>query len=226
MSQQGGDTNVHNNATSNSLIEAIQSAPRRDTDIEPQRGPLPVREISAQIPNLFDEMAPIQPDKGSTNKSVGNWRETAVGPLYLSFWHLSLENLPEGRFENRKIRAADASKLIGAARTDKTLQCVSYDDLLAPYKAKERRRHEELCSVLCKHYDCALHLEDFLCAFDEEQPDIKTTFPLDVVQLKRGDCLLIVTGGYEFLRGSAEPSLEDRFVLSPDSVEFNLIEAL
>jgi hypothetical protein len=217
---------VRNNTTSNSLIDAMQSAPGRDTDIEPQRDPLPVRKSSAQIPNLFDEMAPTQPDKGSTNKSVGNWRETAARPLYLSFWHLSLENLPAGRFENRKIGAADAATLIDAARTDKTLQCVSHDDLLAPYKATERRRHEELCSVLRKHPDCALHLEDFLCAFDEEQPDIKTTFPLDVVQLKRGDRLLIVTGGYEFLRGSAEASLEDRFVLSPDSVEFNLIEAL
>ncbi len=215
---------MHNTATSNSLIDAMQSAPSRDTDIEPQRGPLPVREISAQIPNLFDEMAPTQPDKGATNNSVDNWREIAARPLYLSFWHLSLENLPEGRFENRKVGAADASKLIYAARTDKTLQCVSHDDLLAPYKVKERRRHEELCSVLRKHYDCALHLEDFLCAFDEERPDIKTAFPLDVVQLKRGDRLLIVTGGYEVLRGSA--SLEDRFVLSPDSVEFNLIEAL
>lgn len=159
-----------------------------------------------------------------TNRSAIGAR-LQLAPLSLVLALVSRE-FARGAIRKSQNRAADASTLINEARTDKTLQCVSHDDLLAPYKATERRRHEELCSVLRKHYDCALHLEDFLCAFDEEQPDIKTTFPLDVVQLKRGDRLLIVTGGYEFLRGSAEASLEDRFVLSPDSVEFNLIEAL
>ena len=71
-----------------------------------------------------------------------------VNRLYVSFWDLCLDNLPQGRFEHRVIGAGDASQMIRAAGVDKTLLCVSKDDLLAPYRTKERRRHEELCAVL------------------------------------------------------------------------------
>jgi len=62
-----------------------------------------------------------------------------AGHLYVSFWDLCLDNLPEGRFERRVIDSREASAMIRAARTDKTLLCVSKDDLLAPYRTKERR---------------------------------------------------------------------------------------
>jgi len=76
--------------------------------------------------------------------------------LYVSFWDLCLDNLPQGRFECRVIGAGDASQVIRAAHTDKTLLCVIKDDLLAPYGTKKRRRHEELCAVLRASYDCLL----------------------------------------------------------------------
>jgi hypothetical protein len=34
------------------------------------------------------------------------------------------------------------------ARAANALSCVSNDDLIAPYRARERRRHEELCAML------------------------------------------------------------------------------
>lgn len=68
--------------------------------------------------------------------------------LYLSFWHVCLENLPEGEFERSVFGADDARAMIRSARTDKALFCVSKDDLLAPYRTKKRRRHEELCEFL------------------------------------------------------------------------------
>ena len=67
-----------------------------------------------------------------------------VNRLYVSFWDLCLDNLPQGRFERRVIGAGDASQMIRAAHVDKTLLCVSKDDLLAPYRTRERRRHEAL----------------------------------------------------------------------------------
>jgi hypothetical protein len=74
-----------------------------------------------------------------------------VNRLYVAFWDLCLDNLPQGRFERRVLGAGDASQMIRAAHTDRSLLCVSKDDLLAPYRTKERRRHEELCAVLRAH---------------------------------------------------------------------------
>ncbi len=107
--------------------------------------------------------------------------------IYLSFWHLCLDNLPQGRFERRTIQASDARAMINAARTDKTLLCVSKDDLLAPYRAKERRRHEELCALLSASYDCHLSLKDFLTEVDDEENPLQTIVPLQVVELQPGD---------------------------------------
>jgi len=150
-----------------------------------------------------------------------------VGRLYVSFWHLCLDNLPDGRFERRTIPAAAASAMIRAARAGGTLRCVSQDDLLAPYKVRERRRHEELGSVLGSSYDCPLHIEDFLCAVDDEKPGRVSIRPLQVAELEPGDRLLIVTCDYQ-LTGDAKEKvgIEDRFALAEDSVAFNLIEAL
>jgi hypothetical protein len=58
--------------------------------------------------------------------------------------------------------------MIRDARTDRTLLCVSKDDLLAPYRTKERRRHEELCELLQTACTFDIRFEDFLTTFDEE----------------------------------------------------------
>src|SRR2546423_10405475 len=78
--------------------------------------------------------------------------------LYVSFWDLCLDNLASGRFERRVNGSGEASAMLCAARADKTLLCVSKDDLLAPYRTKERRRHQELCTVLRASYNCPLRL--------------------------------------------------------------------
>jgi hypothetical protein len=56
--------------------------------------------------------------------------------LFLSFWDVCLDNLPEGRFERRRVSPVAARAMIRAARGDNTLVCVSNDDLLAPYRQK------------------------------------------------------------------------------------------
>jgi hypothetical protein len=147
--------------------------------------------------------------------------------IYLSFWHLCLENLPQGRFERGVISADDAGTMIRDARTDRTLLCVSRDDLLAPYRAKERRRHEELCELLRTHYDFDIRIEDFLTTFDDDGASVQSIMPLEVVELRAEERLLIVTCNYLLIDKIDDyVDLEDRFALAADSVGFHLITAL
>ena len=147
--------------------------------------------------------------------------------LYVSFWDLCLDNLPQGRFERRVLGARYASQMIRAAHVDKTLICVSKDDLLAPYRTKERRRHVELCAVLRASCDCPLRFEDFLTTFDDEETAVESITPLRVAELKQGDRLLVVTCNYQLAdKTKRNGDLEDCFVLAADSVGFHLIEAL
>jgi hypothetical protein len=109
----------------------------------------------------------------------------------------------------------------------KPLLCVSRNDLLAPYRTKERRRHEELCAVLHASYDCPLRFEDFLTTFDDEEYAVESITPLEVAELRPGDRLLIVTCNYQLVdKTKRNGNLEDCFVLAADSVGFHLIAAL
>jgi hypothetical protein len=147
--------------------------------------------------------------------------------LYLSFWHLCLENLPQGEFERSVISVDDARAMIRDARTDKTLLCVSKDDLLAPYRTKERRRHEELCELLQTSCTFDIRFGDFLTTFDEEGASVQSIMPLEVVELRPKERLLIVTCNYRLIgKPDDHVDLEDRFVLAADSVGFHLIVAL
>ena len=147
--------------------------------------------------------------------------------LYLSFWHLCLENLPQGEFERSVISADDARAMIRDARTDKTLLCVSKDDLLAPYRTKERRRHEELCELLQTSCTFDIRFGDFLTTFDEEGASIQSIMPLEVVALRPNERMLIVTCNYRLIEKTDDHvNLEDRFALTADSLGFHLITAL
>jgi hypothetical protein len=62
-----------------------------------------------------------------------------MGPrLLLSFWDLCLENMPQERFEQRTLTASEARTLIGEARADQALLCVSREDLFAPNRERVR----------------------------------------------------------------------------------------
>jgi hypothetical protein len=147
--------------------------------------------------------------------------------LYLSFWDLCLDNLPQGQFERGVISADDARTMIRDTRTDRTLLCVSKDDLLAPYRAKERRRHEQLCELLRIRYNFDIRFEDFLTTFDDDGASVQSIMPLEVVELRPKERLLIVTCNYRLIEKTDDRvHLEDRFVLVADSVGFHLIAAL
>ncbi|MGH8134564.1 MAG: hypothetical protein ACRETG_09230 [Steroidobacteraceae bacterium] len=149
-----------------------------------------------------------------------------VGRLFLSFWDICLENLPLGTFEHRAISAPEAREVIQSSRATKTLQCVTNDDLLAPYRQRERRRHQALCDLLRRNYDLPLDLDDFLITLDEE-PAVQSIAPLQLAELQPGQRLLIVRCDYQLADGGKEKAdPEDWFVLAQDSVAFHLIIAL
>jgi len=75
-----------------------------------------------------------------------------AGTLFVSFWSLCLDNLPEGDFTRRRITPDDARLAVEQAREGKTLLCLSDTDLLAPYHERERNNHEALCRVLNEHF--------------------------------------------------------------------------
>jgi hypothetical protein len=125
------------------------------------------------------------------------------------------------------ISADDARTMIRNARTDRTLLCVSRDDLLAPYQAKERRRLEELCELLRIRYNFDIRFEDFLTTFDDDGASVQSIMPLDIVELRPKERLLIVTCNYRLIdKTDDHVDLEDGFALTADSVGFHLVTAL
>ena len=146
--------------------------------------------------------------------------------LTLSFWDLCLDNLPQGRFERSTITAAEARAMIQRARATNTLLCVSKHDLLAPYRKKQRRNHDDLCTVLQNTYDIALRFEDFLSSIADENGTIQTVIPLQVACLQPGERMLVVSCNYAFAQGNKTGDPDQLFTIAADSVSFSLIAAL
>lgn len=147
--------------------------------------------------------------------------------LLVSLWDLCIENLPLGRFERREVSAVSASAMIRAARATGRLVCVCSIDLLAPYHARERRRHEDLCAMLHTRHDVPLSLEDFFSAAEDEGRNIMHTTPLEAAELHNGDCLLVVSCNNQLKDTRHETDrVDDRFTIAEDSLSFDIIEAL
>lgn len=147
-----------------------------------------------------------------------------TGKLFLSFWHLCLENLPESNFAHRRIAPDKARTLIDAARRNGTLLCVSQDDLLAPYKEREAAKHKRFCQTLRDHCDIVLSFEDFLSKSDHEGEVFHSIMPLSCVQATGGDRLLVPTCSFALPEDGLTSSRID-LPIAPDTIEFHLIEA-
>ena len=141
--------------------------------------------------------------------------------LFVSFWHVGLENIPEGTFVHRRLAVSQAKQMIDAARSDETLACVSHDDLLAPYHEDERRKHDELCEVLREHHGVALSFEDFL--LEDQDDETHMVRPLVFADIGEGNRLLIVNCHYALASERQKGALE--FEIAVDSVTFHLLEA-
>ena len=145
------------------------------------------------------------------------------GTLFVSFWDICLDNLPEGAFVRQNITAVDAKQMIDEARQQAKLLCVSDTDLFAPYKARERNKHAELCTVLNETFGIQLKPNDFTGKHDDDDGPRYAVNPLVVAQVRGQSRMLVVTCAY-----TMSEKREDGcplFEVSPSSVEFSLFEA-
>jgi hypothetical protein len=147
-----------------------------------------------------------------------------AGRLYLSFWHVCLDNLPEGRFRHRRISVDEARLSIAAARQAQTLLCLTDVDLAAPYKKPDADRYEALCRMLSEHLAIPLALDDFFSAHDHEGETLYFANALNCVSVSAHSRLLIVTCGYVADEEQTAGKLPS-FDIDPESVEFHVIEA-
>jgi len=145
------------------------------------------------------------------------------GKLFISFWHVCLENLPLGSFTHRQITPEEARSCIEQARPDDRLLCVSHDDLLAPFRKRERENHEALCRVLTSHYGITLSERDFLSKDESDEDSLYSIIPLNCVEVHDDDRLLVITCHYVLGETTADAPLP--FEIEPTTVEFHLIEA-
>jgi hypothetical protein len=171
------------------------------------------------------QLHPATPSMQDSTITTGQ-ESVRASRLYLSFWDVCIDNLPIGRFERRKLAAAEACLLIRAARENHALCCVSNDDLLAPYLQKQRRNHDALRAVLQNRFDIALRFDDFLSGYGDEDSAIQSVMPLQLARLQPGDRMLIVTCCYTLSPETKTADAMDRFEVAEDSVGFDLIEAL
>jgi hypothetical protein len=146
------------------------------------------------------------------------------GRLFVSFWHIGLENIPIGSFAHRRVTPAEAKRLIDEARLAGTLYCASQDDLLAPYEERERRNHEKLCSVLGAQCGISLSIEDFVVNENIESEETCSIRPLAFAEIEGSHCLLVVDCHYVMAK-ERQPG-ELRFDISPESLTFHLFEAI
>jgi hypothetical protein len=146
------------------------------------------------------------------------------GQLFVSFWDLCLENLPVGTFSRRRIPGGEAKPIIEQARRDGSLRCVTGDDLLAPYKKRERKNHDNLCRALGEHFGIELSLRDFVDKHEIDGEDSFTIHPLDFARVRGGDRLMVVTCDFTMAKEKGDELLA--FDIAPDSVKFHVFEAV
>jgi hypothetical protein len=143
--------------------------------------------------------------------------------LFVSFWHLGLENIPEGAFTHRRVATEEAKQMIDAARSSGRLRGVSQDDLLAPHNKHEAENHKALCGVLGEHHGIALSIEDFVLKEEFDDGGGYTIHPLQLAEIDDESRLMIVNCHYEMASRQRKGVL--KFDVSPDSVTFHLFEA-
>ena len=159
-----------------------------------------------------------------TTKRAHGVRANRSPQLVVSFWHIGLENLPESRFHHQSVTAKKAKQLIDKARTARTLQGVSEDDIFAPYHKQEKDNHTKLCRVLDEHYGIRLSLKDFVMNLEDGGRPSYSIRPLQFATVTRSSRLLVVSCHYVMTERRKKGRLE--FDIAPDSVTFHLFESI
>jgi hypothetical protein len=143
--------------------------------------------------------------------------------LFVSFWDICLDNLPEGAFTRRRIAPEEARQRIDEARAKDALTCLTDKDLLAPYHKREGDKHEDLCRILNDHFGIRLGVDDFFTAPDED--GFYSANPLRLAQADGSDKLLVVTCWYVLPEQEKRSKGFRRLDIEPSSVEFHLFQS-
>lgn len=151
-------------------------------------------------------------------------QQTERERLFVSFWNICLENMPEGTFVHRRLSPDEARRLIDDARRVGTLSGVSREDLFAPYEKREKRNHKNLCHVLGEHYGIALSLRDFVISAEEEGERYHSIHPLQLIEVHGASRLIVVSCHYTLPEQRKKGVLD--FDIDPESVTFHLFEAI
>jgi hypothetical protein len=137
--------------------------------------------------------------------------------LCVTFWDISLANLPDGRFVRRSIATDEARERAANARAANSLLAAAAPDLLAPYHNREKAQFEALCEALGP-LGIEMSLPDF---FSEGEDGFCSIRPLDLFVVRPGGALLVVTCDYALAPGSSALTL----AIAPTSIRFHLFEA-
>jgi len=143
--------------------------------------------------------------------------------LFVSFWHVSMDNLPEGIFRRRRLSYDEAKALIEQARQQDTLMCVCDEDLLAPYYKRAREKHEELRDVLSEHFGIHLTIDDFTHKYESDEGNSYHVAPLAIAKVGDDSRLLVVTC-YDITEKRKTGRMPP-FEIDPESVEFSIFES-
>jgi len=146
--------------------------------------------------------------------------------LFVSFWTISLDNLPEGTFRRRQMTPEAAKLCIEEARAADALLGLTDGDLLAPYGKDKRDRHEELCGVLRTEFGIELSLRDFCSKETDADGDIYFINPLTCAKVTENSPLMVVTCCYSPPTFELEGEEKLVFAIEPSSLEFHIIESV
>lgn len=145
------------------------------------------------------------------------------GKLFVSFWDICLDNLPDGAFVQRRIAPNVARRAIDKARCEGRLLCVSKDGVQAPQRMHQRENHNCLRGALKKHFGISLAFRDFTGSFKSSEGTMYSITPLECVQVEDGNRLLVVNCACTLDKRERRDQLS--FSIAPDSIEFHLIES-
>ena len=147
---------------------------------------------------------------------------SAANSLYRSgtfAWTISRKAPSCGGGSSRTLPGA-----IDKARREGRLLCVSKDNVLAPYRMRERENHNALRRALKKHFGISLAFRDFTGSSKSSEGTMYSITPLQCVQVEGGNRLLVVTCAYTLDKREKRNRLS--FSIAPDSIEFHLIESV
>ena len=143
--------------------------------------------------------------------------------LFLSFWNICLDNLPEGAFIRSRITPDEAKQRVEDARQREAFACFTADDLLAPYHKRQRDNHKALCRVLHEHFGIWLGFSDFFTKPDED--GFYFGKPLGLAQVQGRNRLLVVTCMYVLPDRKKGSPVLSRLRIDPATVEFHLFQS-